>query len=249
MGTYVYKVTKELKTMPDGLVANVMKFAYKPYSFWDDQASNQMRFSSQCWRADKLVQSDEFTGRVVMEGDGPLSKDWVLFPQELIDRGDGTLDDYDLELLLQEKKSKKRAERSKKYVETKVQIYRQDLSNLDNQLKYEKDRTKFIDLKQVHVADIVIEHSEDALLSKVLEETWKATENETYDHLSAGWIAGDHVTWCKSLQQYRSNMPGDHYFINSTLFRVAPFGFDQLHVDGMKMTWIEPDYCKPSELK
>jgi len=237
MGTYVYKVTKQKKEMEDGEVANVMEFAYKPYS-GDYKANSKMAFGSQCWRADKYVKTQDFTGKVTLSGDEYYSTVWVNFPSEQIQDGDGTLTDDEFATLAR-----------LKVVETVVQIYRQDLSNIDSQRKLLSESRDFIDLQQTHVANIIVEHSEDDLLSEVLESAWKSTENENYDQYSQGWVSGDHVTWTSSVVGQRSNMPGDHFFIKGTLFRVAPTGFEQLCVDGMRMSWHEPDYIKLAELK
>ena len=244
MGIYVYKVTPEIKSF-DGVLVNVMKYAYKPYSF-NDQFNNQMRFGAQVWRADKLVQSDEFTGKVTFEGDGPFSKDWVEYPKELIERGDGCLDDYEFETLLQEKRSKKQTEESV----IEVEIYRCDMSNIEGQKKLLLDSDNYIDLDQEHVATIKLTGFDGEPLEKVLDSAWKSSENFNFeDEFENGWIGGPHIKWAKSSKGVRSNVVGDHFKINGVTFRVEHFGFKQLHQEAMSLRWEDPQQQVPSPIK
>ena len=73
MGMYLYKVTGKIVKDDQGRKANLLKYAYKPYHSWGADAENaKMHFTSGAARAEHYAEnSPNFTGRVVMEANGP----------------------------------------------------------------------------------------------------------------------------------------------------------------------------------
>lgn len=54
MGVYIYRVTAKLVKLSDGRKAHVAKFAYKPYTGWDEKVNARMHFRSGCVASENL---------------------------------------------------------------------------------------------------------------------------------------------------------------------------------------------------
>jgi hypothetical protein len=69
MGTYVYRVTGVKVRCSDGEMANVAKFAYKPYWGMDSSKANaKLHFRSGATSSDTQAWKGNLTGRFVIEG-------------------------------------------------------------------------------------------------------------------------------------------------------------------------------------
>lgn len=69
MGTYVYRVTGVKVKCSDGALANVAKFAYKPYwGMGSDAANAKLHFKSGATSSDTQSSKGKLTERFVIEG-------------------------------------------------------------------------------------------------------------------------------------------------------------------------------------
>ena len=79
MGVYVYKVTAKIVTDDKGRPANLLEYAYKPYSGWNkatDRANAAMRRDAKVNNANQYVRRGKtFTGRITLEA-GSGSIEW-----------------------------------------------------------------------------------------------------------------------------------------------------------------------------
>lgn len=76
MGEYIYKVTARTKMMPDGELANIAVFAYKPnYSWYEAEKLNRRwAWKSGCHIAERYVRDSKlYTGRVVLCEDSEIA--------------------------------------------------------------------------------------------------------------------------------------------------------------------------------
>jgi hypothetical protein len=71
MGMYVYRVTAQRVVCSDGKEANVAKYAYKPWSEWDEfgrKANARALLTTGCHASRKLAREGKLTDRIVMPG-------------------------------------------------------------------------------------------------------------------------------------------------------------------------------------
>jgi len=66
MGIYVYRVTSVKVKCSDGELANVAKFAYKPYWGMHSKENSKMHFRSGAASSDALAYKGKITGRFVI---------------------------------------------------------------------------------------------------------------------------------------------------------------------------------------
>ena len=68
MGTYIYRVTGVKVKCSDGVLANVAKFAYKPYwGMGSDSANAKLHFRSGATSSDAQAWKGNITGRFVID--------------------------------------------------------------------------------------------------------------------------------------------------------------------------------------